>query len=79
MPAKTKNIGFTEDQLLTLRAVWQYFLEDEEGMANIAGALGYDDEARGLDENGDYEKEDGESKDPLVRVVNEIGLLVMTD
>jgi hypothetical protein len=33
------TLKFTDEQILTLRAVWQYFLEDSDGMENIADAL----------------------------------------
>jgi len=75
MPA----LRFTDEQLLTLRAVWQYFQEDQEGMANVAEALGIDDEDRGVDEDGEYTTEDGEANDPLVKRVGEVTTIIMTD
>jgi len=75
MPA----LRLTDEQLLTLRAAWQYLLEDQEAMSSIGEALGIDDEDRGVDEDGEYTAEDGEANDPLVKRMGEVTTLIMTD
>lgn len=74
-----RRIEITEDQLITIRAVWQYFLEDQEGMAAVGEALGIDEEDRGLDDEGEYTAEDGEASDPLIKRIGEVTAILMKD
>jgi hypothetical protein len=73
------TLKFTDEQILTLRAVWQYFQEDQEAMSAIGEALGIDDEDRGMDDEGEYTEEDGEANDPLVKRIGELTMIIMKD
>jgi hypothetical protein len=73
------RMEFTDEQLMTLRAVWQYFTEDESGADAIGEALGIDPEDRGMNEDGEYTDEDGEINDPLVKRIGELTTLIMSD
>lgn len=74
-----KRFELNDDQLMTLRAAWQYFIEDESGVAEVAEALGIEPEDRGMDDEGNYKEGKSEEDDALLRSIGELTTIIMND
>jgi hypothetical protein len=74
-----KTIELNDDQLMTLRAGWQYLTEDESATDAIAEALDIGPEDRGMDDEGDYVEGKSEEDDPVTQRIGEITTLIMSD
>lgn len=73
-------LKLTDDQLLTLRAGWQFFDDNkDEVVSDVAEALGITEEERGVNEDGEYEEGKDESTDKLLQTIAEVTMLVMQD
>jgi len=71
-----KNMTLTDEQVLVLKAAWEYFIEDDGHVEAMAEALEISYDERGMDEDGEYVGDRDEGSDPVVKRINELGLLI---
>jgi hypothetical protein len=72
------TLNLTDDQMLVLRAAWEYFVEDDNHIESMADALEMTPEERGMDEDGEYLEGKDEESDPVAIRINELTNIILS-
>lgn len=71
------TLELTNDQVLVLKAAWEYFIEADDHIEALADALEATPESRGMDDDGEYLDGRDEESDSIAIQINELGALVL--
>jgi hypothetical protein len=71
------TLNLTDEQLLVLRAAWEYFVESDDHLESMADALELTFEERGMDEDGEYIEGRDEESDPVALRINDLTSVIL--
>jgi len=66
------------DEVLVLKAAWEFFIEDDNHTESMAEALEISNEERNMDEDGEYVEGKDEGDDPVENRVAMLGQKIMS-